>query len=61
MGRVKDFIFKILFFIFPQREASLPTNEKIAYERGGWIFRGIKGNKDKMRLVEGMGKRGWGQ
>ena len=60
MGRIKDFVFNILLSMFPQREAALPTDEKVAYEKGGRILRGIKGNKDKMQMAEGMGKRNMG-
>ena len=60
MGRIRDFISRILFKMFPQKEPSLPTDERYAYEFGGRIFRGIKGNKDKSRIVHGMAKRNMG-
>ena len=60
MGKIRDFISRFLLSLFPQREPRLLTAEQKAYEKGGRIFRGIKGNKDKSRIIAGMGMRNMG-
>ena len=60
MSKIGEFISRILFNLFPQREPTLQTQEQKTYEKGGHIFRGIKGNKDKSRIIEGMSKGNFG-
>lgn len=38
MGKIGDFISRFLFRMFPQREPTLLTAERNAYEKEGRIF-----------------------
>ncbi len=60
MGKIGDSISRIFLKMIPQKKPVLPTSEQQFYEKGGRIFRDIKGRKDKSRIVEGMAKRDWG-
>jgi hypothetical protein len=60
MSKLGDFISRILLKMFPQRKPIPQTSEQQSYEKGGRIFRGIKGNKDKSRIIEFMLRKGMG-
>ena len=60
MSRLGEFITRLLLKMFPQREPEVQTKEKRYFEKGGRIFRGIKGNKDKTKIIEGMSRRNMG-
>ncbi|MCG3260260.1 MAG: hypothetical protein H7644_10965 [Candidatus Heimdallarchaeota archaeon] len=46
--------------MFPQTPPEFQTDERQSFEKGGIQFRGIKGKKDQIAMIEGVRKRNSG-
>jgi len=60
MSKISKFISNLLLKMFPQTPPEFQTDERQGFEKGGIQFRGIKGNKDKIAMIEGVRKRNSG-
>ena len=60
MCKIGKFISNLLLKMFPQTPPEFQTDERQSFEKGGIQFRGIKGKKDKIAMIEGVRKRNSG-
>ncbi|MCG3260258.1 MAG: hypothetical protein H7644_10955 [Candidatus Heimdallarchaeota archaeon] len=60
MSKISKIFTNILLKIFPQTPIEYQTDERRDFEKGGRQFRGIKGKKDKIAMIEGVFKRNAG-
>lgn len=60
MSKISKFISNLLLKMFPQTPLEFQTDERKDFEKVGRQFRGIKGKKDKIAMIEGVFKRNSG-
>ncbi|MCE7748098.1 MAG: hypothetical protein GPJ51_06855 [Candidatus Heimdallarchaeota archaeon] len=60
MSKIGKFVSNLLLKMFPQTPPEFQTDERQGFEKGGIQFRGIKGKKDKIAMIEGVRKRNSG-
>ena len=60
MSKIGKIVSNFLLKMFPQSPPEFQTDERLDFEKGGIQFRGIKGNKDKITMIEGVRKRNSG-